>query len=233
VLGVGPGLGQAVARRYAREGYTLALVARSQEPLERLAAALRGEGARAHAIPADLADVEAVPRLADRVRSAVGDPDVLYYGAAADGFTPVLDLIPEHVRDLLPLGVYALVELVREFLPAMIARGDGAILSAQGASALRGNPDIAGGLVLAAQRNYLQALHAAVSDMGVRVGGLYVGAAIENTPFHTRMQAAKAAGAPVPDVPTVGPARLADLLWSLHNTTGLPELAYPEGLLAR
>jgi hypothetical protein len=41
VFGAGPGLGQAVARRYAREGYEVTLVARRQEPIDRLAKELR------------------------------------------------------------------------------------------------------------------------------------------------------------------------------------------------
>jgi short-subunit dehydrogenase len=227
VFGAGPGLGQAVARRYAREGYVVVLVARRRDPLDRLATELTGDGARAHVITADLADVDAIPELAQRIRATVGDLDVLYYGAAANAFIPALDLTPERVDALLPLGVHTPLALVREFLPAMIARGDGAILSAQGASALHGNPNIAGGLALAAQRNYLQALHAQVADRGVYVGGLYIGAAIENTPFHAQMQAAKAAGAPVPEMPTVDPADLADRLWSMHTTRRVPEATYP------
>jgi short-subunit dehydrogenase len=228
VFGAGPGLGQAVARRYAREGYAVVLVARRQEPLGQLAEELTSDGARAHAISADLADTEAIPALADRIRATVGDPDAIYYGAGANGFIPVLDLTPRRAQDIMPLGVYTLLALVGEFLPAMIARGDGAILSAQGASALHGNPHIAGGLALAAQRNYLQALHADVAGKGVYVGGLYIGAAIENTPFHAWMQAAKAAGEPVPETPTVDPTRLAELLWAMHRTRDTLEASYPE-----
>jgi short-subunit dehydrogenase len=231
VFGAGPGLGQAVAHRYGREGYAVVLVARRREPLDQLAKQLAAAGAQAHAITADLADTAAIAELADRIRVAVGDLDTVYYGAAANGFVPVLDLTPQRVQDLMPLGVYAPLALVREFLPAMIARGNGAILSAQGASALHGNTNIAGGLALAAQRNYLQALHAEVADKGVYVGGLYIGAAIENTPFHARVQAAKAAGAPAPELPTVDPARLADLLWTMHHTTRQREITYPNGLL--
>ncbi|MFG2059614.1 SDR family NAD(P)-dependent oxidoreductase [Micromonospora sp. NPDC048930] len=233
VFGAGPGLGQAVAHRYGREGYSVVLVGRRQEPLDQLAKQLAADGAQAHAISADLADTAAIAELADRIRAAVGDLDVIYYGAAANGFIPVLDLTPQRVQDLMPLGVYGLLALVREFLPSMIARGTGAILSAQGASALRGNADIAGGVALAAQRNYLQALHAEVAGKGVYVGGLYIGAAIENTPFHARFQAAKAAGAPVPELPTVDPVRLADLLWTMHNTTGQLEVTYPHDLLTK
>src|SRR5690242_1702963 len=157
VIGAGPGLGQAVAHRYAREGYAVAVVARRPEPLDRLVERLTGDGARAFAIAADLADTGAVPALAEQIRATIGDPEVLYYGVAANGFVPVLDLTPERVDELMPLGVHALLALVREFLPAMITQGAGAVLSAQGASALHGNPAIAGGLALAAQRNLLQA----------------------------------------------------------------------------
>jgi hypothetical protein len=61
----------------------------------------------------------------------------------------------------------------------------------------------------------------------VFVGGLYIGAAIGNTPFHARMRGAEAAGEPVPDIPTVDPAHLADLLWTMRDTAGRPELTYP------
>ncbi|HSZ28171.1 MAG TPA: SDR family NAD(P)-dependent oxidoreductase [Pseudonocardiaceae bacterium] len=227
LFGVGPGLGQAVARRYAREGYRVVLVARRQEFLDQLVKELTSEGVRAYAIAADLADANAIPALTRRIRATVGDPGVIYYGAAANGFIPVLDLTPEHVRDLMPLGVYTLLALVREFLPAMIGRGDGAILSAQGGSAVRGLPDIAGGVTLAAQRNYLQALHVAVAEKGVYVGGLYIGAAIKNTPFHARMEAAQAAGDPVPQIPAVEPEELAELLWTMHRTRDKADVSYP------
>jgi short-subunit dehydrogenase len=228
VLGVGPGLGQAVARRYAREGYAVVLVARRREPLDLLAQELTSGGAEAHAMCADLTDTAGIPALAERIRAAVGDVDALYYGAPAGGFMSVLDLTPERIQELMPLGVSTLVALVREVLPAMIARGDGAILSAQGGSALHGIPSIAGGVVLAAQRNYLQALHDEVAGEGVYVAGLYIGAAIENTPFHAWFQAARAAGDPVPDICTVDPAVLAELLWTMHHTRDAAEATYPE-----
>ena len=130
----------------------------------------------------------------------------------------------------MPLAVYTLLALVQEFLPTMLERGDGAILSAQGASAVRGMPYISGGFALAAQRNYLQSLHAVVAAKGVYVGGLYIGAAIKHTPFYAEREAARAAGTPVPDMPEVDPDDLADLLWTLHSTRRQPEATYPDGL---
>ena len=230
VFGAGPGLGRAVARRYARAGYTVVLVARRQAPLKELAADLAGTGAAAHVLTADLSDTDSVPQLAGQIRGAVGDPGALYYGVSAGGFIPVAALTPERARALMPLALYSLLALVQEFLPAMLERGDGAVLSAQGASAVRGMPHIAGGFALAAQRNYLQSLHAAVVGQGVYVGGLYVGAAIKHTPFYERRVAERAAGASVPDMPEVDPDDLADLLWTMHSTKSQPEATYPAAL---
>ena len=230
LFGAGPALGRAVAQRYAREGYDVALVARSQEPLDVLARELRGTGATAHVITADLADIDGLPQVAKRVRAVLGDPEVLYYGAAANAFIPVTDLTVRRAQALMPLSLYALVALVGEFLPAMVARGDGAILSAQGASAVNAMPHIAGGFATAAQRNYLQSLHAAVADKGVYVAGLYIGAAIERSPFYAQLEAARAAGAGVPDMATVHPDDLADLLWTMHQARNRPEAGYPAEL---
>src|ERR1700691_3038549 len=177
-----------------------------------------------------LSDTDAVPRLAGQIRSAAGDPDALYYGVSAGGSSPVAALTPERARALMPLALYSLLALVQEFLPAMLERGGGAILSAQGASAVRGMPHIAGGVALAAQRNYLQSLHAAVAGQGVYVGGLYIGAAIKHTPFHAQREAARAAGTPVPDMPEADPDDLAGLLWTMHSTKSQPEATYPAGL---
>ena len=69
VFGAGPGLGQAVAHRYAREGYDVVLVARRPEPLQRLATDLASGGGTVHVISADLADSAAIPALAEQVRS--------------------------------------------------------------------------------------------------------------------------------------------------------------------
>jgi short-subunit dehydrogenase len=230
VFGAGPAMGRAVARRYAKDGYDIVLVARRQGPLEELAEELRGTGATAHTVAADLADIDGLPHLAGQIRRLTGDLDAFYYGAAAHGFLPAADLTPQQAADLMPLSIYAPVALVQAFLPAMLARGQGAILTIQGASAVRGMASIAGGLGLAAQRNYLQALHDEVADQNVYVGGLYVGAAIEQSAFHARREAAKAAGQPVPAMPTVAPAHLADLLFSMHQTKAPAEATYPAPL---
>lgn len=233
IIGAGPGLGQAVARRYAREGYTVLLIARSQERLDRLASELGRDGATAHAITADLSNTRAVPRLVEQIHAVVGSPDVTYYASPIRGYVPVNDLTSESLRELMPLAVYSLVDLVHAFLPEMLARGRGAILTASGPSALVGLPQLSGAAGLATQRSYLQSLEAAVTERGVFVGRLYIGATIEHSAFHTQQEAARAAGQPVVDLPVVDPAHLADLLWDMQREGGPHEIVYPPDLLAR
>ena len=162
VFGAGPGLGQAVARRYAREGYAVTLVARRAAPLDRLAHELTSAGATAHVITADLADTGATPGLAEQIRAKAGNPDVLYYAPTPNtGFVAASSLTPQHAQNFMPLIFYTMLALVQEFLPHMLERRDGAILTAQGGSTVQGLPNMSGpSPAQAAQRNYLQALHA-------------------------------------------------------------------------
>jgi short-subunit dehydrogenase len=125
----------------------------------------------------------------------------------------------------MPLAFYTLLALVQEFLPHMLDQGDGAILTAQGGSTVHGLPNISGpGPAQAAQRNYLQSLHAEVAGQGVYVGMLYIGAVIENSAFHTWIRdggSAREWGA------TVDPDHLAGLLREMHKAKGDPEVEYP------
>jgi short-subunit dehydrogenase len=230
VFGVGPGLGQAVARRYANGGYEVVLVARRRDRLDALAEELTGSGASAHVIAADLTDTDGVPALADRIRAAVGELDALYYAPTpGEGFFAAADLTPERAQVFMPLIFYSMLALVQQFLPHMVEQGDGAILTAQGGSTVHGLPYISGpSPAQAAQRNYLQALHAEMAEKGVYVGMLYVGAVIEKSAFHTQIEEAKAAGTGREWGSTVDPAYLADILWNMHATRSPAEIIYPE-----
>ena len=162
-----------------------------------------------------------MPRLAREIRAETGHLDALYYAPTpSTGFVSAASLTPKHAQDFMPLIFYTMLALVQEFLPHMLEQGDGAILTAQGGSTVHGLPNMSGpSPAQAAQRNYLQALHAEVAESGVYVGMLYVGAAIRNSAFHTEMEKAKAAGEPVWEMPTVDPEYLAGLLWTMPQHT--------------
>ena len=230
VFGAGPGLGSAVARRYAQEGYDVALVARNPNHLNVFAQELVDLGVSTHVITADLADTDGVAALAERIRAAVGELDALYYAPTpSQGFVPAAELTPQRAEDFMPLLFYTQIALVRQFLPHMLEQGSGAILTAQGASTVHGLPRMSGpGPAQAAQRNYLQSLHTEVADQGVYVGMLYIGAVIENSSFHTYTLESDAAGTGRYWGPTVNPDHLAGLLWNMHKDKSGPEVSYPD-----
>lgn len=221
VCGTGPGLGRSVARRYGSEGYEVVLIARHAEPLESIATELGGAGITTHPLPADLSDPDAMSDLAAQIRKVAGDPDVLYYAPVAAGmsFVPAAKLTPQAVTANNNLLLGSLVALVEEFLPHMLGQRSGAILTAQGATALAGRPGMSGpGPAMAAQRNYLQGLAKEVADGGVFVGRLYVSALIKNSAIDQAMQQARAdGGKALPAAALIDPDRLADKLWAMHQ----------------
>jgi short-subunit dehydrogenase len=87
IAGVGPGLGASLARKFAREGCAITLLARSADFLNALAEELRQSGANVLPVPADLTDAEAVTKAFALVRSKLGPISILinHVGSGVNG----------------------------------------------------------------------------------------------------------------------------------------------------
>ena len=83
IVGMGPGVGFAVARRFGREGFAIAMVARRASELERFAADLEKEGIAARGIAANAVDTFALAQAMAEIEKQAGSIDVLVYNAAA------------------------------------------------------------------------------------------------------------------------------------------------------
>ena len=81
VVGVGAGLGNALARRFAKE-YAVALVARDADKLTGFAKEIEGEGGKTLVVPADVSKAAEIEGGFARIRGELGDVDVLLYNAA-------------------------------------------------------------------------------------------------------------------------------------------------------
>jgi short-subunit dehydrogenase len=183
IFGAGPGLGRAVARRFGREGFRAALVARDRDRLESMVGELAGEGVEAAGFPADLTDREAALRAVDAIGTRFGPVDVLEYsptpGERLRADASELDVAA--VARLLELYVLTPVALVGRVLPGMLERGDGGLLFAMGAAAKYPMPRLAGGMVLSSLRNYVHSLNAELGPKNVYAGTLVIGALIEGS----------------------------------------------------
>lgn len=204
VCGYGPGISDAVARRFGREGFAVALAARSAERLKAAAGALSGQGITAQAFPCNLGDPEAVRSLLRDVRASLGPVSVLhwnpYSGAAGD-----LTAAPaEELRANLDVSVVGLVAGVQEALPDL-KQHQGAVLVTGGGLAFY-DPKIdamavgwnAMGLAVskAAQHKVSALLHHKLAGEGVYVGELVVLASVKGTTFdsgHATLEASAVA----------------------------------------
>jgi NAD(P)-dependent dehydrogenase (short-subunit alcohol dehydrogenase family) len=94
VLGVGPGLGAALARRFAGEGFAIAMMARREESLARIRQDIVNDGGTALPVSTDATDADSVAAAFKRVRDELGDPEVLVYNAGAFQIGGVLEISP-------------------------------------------------------------------------------------------------------------------------------------------
>lgn len=124
VCGHGPGISDAVARRFGREGFAVALVARNAERLTAAAAALSAEGITAQAFPCDLGNASAVTAMVSDVRAALGPISVLHWNAYAGGAGDLTTAPVEELRAPLDVSVFGLLAAVQAALPDLkSARG--------------------------------------------------------------------------------------------------------------
>ncbi|MDP9458504.1 MAG: SDR family NAD(P)-dependent oxidoreductase, partial [Actinomycetota bacterium] len=125
VLGVGPGLGAAISRRFAREGFAVALLARSEESTTPVREEIEGSGGEALAVQTDATDAASVAGAFDRVRDALGDPEVFVYNAGAFRMGGILDLSPEDFDACLKANCAGAFYAAQQVLPAMLEQGCG------------------------------------------------------------------------------------------------------------
>jgi NAD(P)-dependent dehydrogenase (short-subunit alcohol dehydrogenase family) len=139
ILGVGPGLGVAVARRFAREGFAVALMARNEDGLSGIRQEIEEDGGAAPSISADATDPASVEVAFGRVRDEVGDPEVFVYNAGAFQMGSVLEIPPERFDECFRANCAGAFYAAQQVLPAMVEAGRGTILLTGATASLRGS----------------------------------------------------------------------------------------------
>ena len=143
VLGVGPGLGLAVAHRFAREGFRVALMAREQDRLHSFRNQIADKGGSALCIEADATDPESVASAFNHLRREIGIPDVLVYNVGAFHIAGIMEIAPEQFQRCWQLNCFGAFLAMQQVLPGMVERGCGTILLTSATGALRGGKNFA------------------------------------------------------------------------------------------
>ncbi|ALM37849.1 SDR family NAD(P)-dependent oxidoreductase [Streptomyces albidoflavus] len=202
LVGAGPGLGLAAARRFGAAGHRVALLSRSADHLEPLVAELSRDGTEARAYPADVLAPDTLTAALGRAAEELGPVEILQYSPVprADFMKPVLETTAADLDDPLAFSVKAPVTCVQAVLPGMRALGRGTLLFVNGGSAVRPAPRVAGtSIAFAAESAYARMLHDALAGENIHAAQLIIPGAIR------------------PDAEHSSPDALAERLYALHT----------------
>lgn len=179
VVGVGPGLGAALARRFA-QGYAVAIIARKAEYLKSLAAELRATGAQVLEVPADIGDRAQVEAAFTSIREQLGLPEVLLYNAGSGTFGTITDITPEQYEDSWRVNAYGAFLSAKAVVPDLIARGRGVIVFTGATAGVKAGPkSVAFGPAKFALRGLTQSLARDLGPKGIHVAWINVDGIID------------------------------------------------------
>jgi NADP-dependent 3-hydroxy acid dehydrogenase YdfG len=176
ITGVGGATGAAIARRFSKGGYRVAMLARNRERLQRLKAEIDGS----EAYVCDVADLDALTTSLEAVRGSLGKPRVLVHNAVSETFATFLGADPTALEGNFRVNTTALLYLARAVAPDMVAAGQGSIIVTGNTASLRGVPNYAlFAPTKAAQRILAQSLARDLGPKRVHVGYVTIDAAID------------------------------------------------------
>jgi len=212
VCGHGPGISDAVARKFGREGHPVAIVARNADRLATAAKALVDAGLEAKAFACDLGDADAVRRLVGDVRESLGPIGVVHWNAYTGGAGDLTTATTDELEKVLDVGVHGLLAAVQASLPDL-KTAKGSLLVTGGGLAFY-DPKVdaqavdwnAMGLAIgkAAQHKTVGLLHQRLARDGIYVGEVVVLGLVKGTAWDSGNA-------------TLDPADIANKFWALHE----------------
>jgi len=217
VVGVGPprGLGAAIARRFAREGYRVTIMGRTAEKLDASLRELRAQGHDAEAVVGDVTDgalVRATVAAADRADAPL---DVAVFNAGGNWPRPFLDIDPAFLEEMWRVNALGGLLFAQAALRAMLPRKRGSLLFTGASASLRGKANFGSfAAAKAALRALAQSAAREFGPQGIHVAHVIVDGAIDGDRINTFLPGLKEAkGADG----LLDPDAIAENYWTLHT----------------
>ena len=205
IVGAGRGLGAAVARRFAREGFAVALISRNREHVDALASDLAAEGISAAGFVANVREPASIAAALEAATEKLGPIEVLQYSPLPqkDFMRPVLATTPADLVGPVEFSIFGPVAAVHQVVPGMRFLGGGSILFVNGGTAVKPVGRLAGtSIAFAGQSAFATMLHDELAGDDIHVAQLIIPGSIDE------------------NHPQKNPAALADLLWNMHKERG-------------
>jgi short-subunit dehydrogenase len=215
VIGAGDATGGAIARRFARGGYTVCCTRRNLDKLQPLLAEIQAAGGQAHGFASDARDEDAVGALFDEIESRIGPVEVLVFNIGANVPASILEETARKYYKIWEMACFAGFLTARKAARCMAPRGKGTILFTGATASLRGSANFA---AFAGAKHALRALAQSMArelgPRGIHVAHVVVDGAIDTefirTNFPERYALKDSDG-------IVNPEHLAENYWMLHN----------------
>jgi short-subunit dehydrogenase len=198
IVGMGAGVSMSVARRFGREGHSVAMLARRTAPLGDFQRALAADDIAARAYAADAADAESLKAALERVSAEMGPIGVLVYNAAVMETNPLLAMSPEELVGTFRINVAGALAAAQAVIPAMRVARSGTILLTGGGFALEPIPARAAlGIGKAGIRNLAYSLFTECRPAGIHAAVVTIWGVVGSAPQFE-------------------PERIAESYWALH-----------------
>ncbi len=214
VIGAGDATGGAIARRFAREGFTVCATRRSAAKLAPLVAQIEASGGKAHAFGSDARKEEEVVALIENIESTIGPIEVLVYNIGANAAASILDETARKYFKIWEMGCFAGFLNGREVAKRMVVRGRGTVLFTGATASMGGSANFA---AFAGAKHALRALAQSMArelgPRGIHVAHTIIDGAIDTAfirDLFPERYALKAQDG------ILNPDHIADAYWMLH-----------------
>jgi short-subunit dehydrogenase len=215
IVGAGDATGGAIARRFARGGYTVCAVRRNQDKLQPLLEEIRAAGGEAHGFGSDARNEDEVNNLFDEIESRIGPIEVLVFNIGANVATSILEETARKYFKIWEMACFAGFLAARKAARCMAPRGKGTILFTGATASLRGSAHFAAFAgAKAALRALAQSMARELGPRGIHVAHVVVDGAIDTAfirdNFPERYALKDQEG-------ILNPDHIADSYWMLHQ----------------
>ncbi|MGE7717061.1 SDR family NAD(P)-dependent oxidoreductase [Priestia megaterium] len=178
IVGAGPGLGMSIAKKFGKNGFRIALIARNEEKLNQLVIELEQLGIEAASFQADILNKAQISLAFATIKEKYGFIDVVEYSPtpSIDTVTTALDVTEENALYQFQFNVFGAISSIREVLPDMLDKQSGALLFTTGGAAVNPVPMMGNvGIAVSGLRNYIFNLNSELKDKGIYAGHISIG----------------------------------------------------------
>lgn len=168
LIGMGPGNGRSIAKRFGREGFEILMIARNEDALREYCNELSAAGIKSSGYAVDITDEQAFTELIQRIALEHNDIEILHYNASAFNPAKPSELNLDVLYSDLKINIVGAILAAQAVLPQMKQRGRGVIFHTGGGTALNPPAALASlGIGKAAIRNFTVALADECKDYGI------------------------------------------------------------------